>query len=390
MKITELRFHVARPMGDVPIAEGSVLEWAFVEVVTDEGVVGVGECSNWVRSSTEIIRHAIEAIRSSVVGEDPANIEAIWQKTFRSYTYLGNRGLITTLMSGIDIALWDIKGKVLGRPVYDLLGGAVRAEVPVYVHPGPIELLDDPSLDVGRAIADSAEELVAGGYDSLKFDPFVELWPRHTDYLGGDISRRGRRQATEIVAAVRDTVGPDVELMIDAHGAFNVATAVACMRDLEPFDLTWFEEPLPPEGIDALAQVRSQTTVPICVGERLFTRWDVLPYLQRGLVDYLMPDVCWTGGITELKRISTLAEVFFVPMSPHNALGPLQVVAGAHTMLTVPNFYRLEFHHLWLDWHNRCLDRPLDLRRGALHLSDRPGLGYELNHDFMTDNGRAL
>jgi len=381
MKITDVAFHVVAPMGDEPVVPGSILSWAFVEVSTDVGLVGLGECSNWVRDGNRIIGHTVETLGRSLIGMDARNIEAVWQTIFRNYSWLGSRGLISTVISGIDIALWDLKGQVLGVPVYELLGGRLRERVDLYGHPDT-----SGDGDIASRAARGSSRLVEQGFAAMKIDPFEEVWTRHSGYHGGEISRSGINAGAEVVGAMRDAVGPDVELMVDAHGAFNVATAMACMQALEPFGLTWFEEPVPPEGLDALRQVRRQARIPLCVGERLFTRWDVLPVLQEGLADYLMPDVCWTGGISELKRIATMAEAYFVPVSPHNALGPVQVVAGAHTMLTVPNFYRLEFHPAFADWYSDCLDQPLDVRDGALHVSDRPGLGFALDHDYVEDH----
>lgn len=377
MKIVDVELHVVAPMGAVELAPGIRLGWLFVEVHTDDGVSGVGECSNWPGKGDIVIGRTIDTLRDALVGRDPSHIERIWQDVFRQYTYLGNRGVVTTVLSGIDQALWDIKGKVLDRPVHDLLGGPVREDLLLYTHP------------VGTTVEDvvnSATALVAEGYDALKLDPFVEMLPRLTSYLGGHISQAGIRRGAELVAALRAAVGPDVEILIDAHGNFNAATAVQCMRAVEPYGITWFEEPVPPEGLDALRQIRARTTMDLCVGERLFTRWDVLPILQEGLASYLMPDVCWTGGISELKKICTLAETYFVPVSPHGAQGPIQILAGGHVMITVPNFYRLEVNSDWLEVFNACISPALDIRGGRLHLSSRPGLGVELNRDFIADH----
>ena len=377
MKISDVAVHVVSPMGSAELAPRARLGWVFVEVHTDEGLTGVGECSNWPAKGDVLIAHTIETVKDSLVGRDPSHIEAIWRDLFGRYTYLGNRGLVTTVISGIDQALWDIKGKTLGRPVYDLLGGGVRDDVLLYSHPWGATT---------EEVLAACRTLTAEGYDAIKHDPFVEMVPRLTDYRGGQISRQGIRDGAELVAAMRDAVGPDVEILIDAHGNFNVATALQCIRALEPYGITWFEEPVPPEGFDALRQIHAQTNVDLCVGERLFTRWDFLPVLAEGLASYLMPDVCWTGGISELKKIATMAEAYFVPVSPHGAQGPVQIVAGGHVMLTVPNFYRMEVNSAWLELFNQAIEPALDIRDGRLHLSSRPGLGIELNHDFLADH----
>jgi len=375
MKITDVRVYPVTPQTDRASSDEKV-GWVFVVLETDEGITGLGECSNWPRKGDILVANTVETIKDSVIGRDPSHIEEIWHELYRNYTYLGSRGLITTVISGIDIALWDIKGKTLGRPIYDLLGGPVRDNILLYTHPkyGPPELA-----------AESARQLVAEGFTALKTDPFFgEMGQYHTAYMSGMISHRGVRAGAEIIAAIRETVGPDVEILIDAHGQYDVASAIRCAKALAPYDITWFEEPCPPESYDALRQVRDAVDVHICVGERLFTRWDFLPVLQNRLADYIMPDVCWTGGISEIKKISSLAESYYVAVSPHNAMGPVQIVAGGHAMMTVPNFYRLE---IGADQARPALsaviDHPLDIRDGRLHLSDRPGLGIELNMDYV-------
>ena len=349
--------------------------WVFVAVETDEGITGFGECSNWPRKGNILVAKAVETVKDSIIGRDPNDIEGIWHELYRNYTYLGSRGLITTLISGIDIALWDIKGKALGRPIYDLLGGPVRDSIPLYTHPqyGPPEV-----------VSESARQLVEEGFKAVKTDPFWEEMGRyHTAYMSGYISPQGALRGAEIIAAVRDAVGPEVEILIDCHGNYDVASAIRCAKALEPYDITWFEEPVPPESYDALKQVRDSVNVPICTGERLFTRWDYLPVLQNRLADYLMSDVCWTGGISELKRIASLAETYYVAISPHGAMGPIQIMAGAHTVKTVPNLYRLEITSLWVPIFNEAISHPMDIRDGALHLSDRPGLGIDLDMDYI-------
>jgi galactonate dehydratase len=374
MKITDVKVYPVRP--DLPTSPGALqVGWVFVQVETDEGITGLGECTNWPRKGNILVAQAVQTIKESLIGQDPSHIERIWRELYRSYTYLGSRGLITAVISGIDIALWDIKGKALGRPIYDLLGGPVRDGLLLYTH---------PESGTPEVVAESARQQVEEGYTAVKTDPFVnEMGKYLTGYMNGSLSKAGERRGAEIIAALRDAVGPDVEVLIDLHGNFDVASAIRCAKALEPFDIGWLEEPVPPESYDALRQVREAVNVPVCVGERLYTRWDFLPVLQGGLADYLMADVCWTGGISELKRISTLAETYYVNMSPHGAMGPVQIFAGAHTMMTVPNFYRLEIMSRWTDAFNAAIDSPLDIRHGSLHISDRPGLGVELDMDFV-------
>ena len=317
--------------------------------------------------------------RESLIGENPDDIERIWHKLFRRFTGGGGwGGFVTTVVSGIDIALWDIKGKVLGRPIYDLLGGRFRDRILVYTHvrsPDPVQA------------AEHARQLVGEGYTALKTDPFMpEMRPHHRRYTSGTISAEGAAFAEEKIAAIREAVGPDIEILVEAHGNFNVPTAIAMARRMERYRPTWFEEPVQPESIDALRQVRESVDVPISVGERLYTRFGFAPILQGRLADYIMPDVVWTGGITETRKIANLAEVYHIPVSPHDANGPVNILAGAHTMMAIPNFYRLEMISTWLEAYNSCISSPLDIRDGFLHLSDRPGLGVDLNLDFIKAN----
>ena len=286
--------------------------------------------------------------------------------------------MVTTVISGIDIALWDIKGKALGRPVYDLLGGRFRDSITLYANGwfGGCKTPDD--------FAQAAKRVVAQGYTAMKFDPFAfEMGPYHTGYVSGMISAGGEDLGINHVAAVREAVGPQIEILIDAHGHYNVPTAIRIGNRLAEYNVTWYEEPVPPESYEALRQVRENVSAPICVGERLFTRYDFLPVFENRLADYIMPDVVWTGGISELRKIASMAETYYIPVSPHNAMGSIQIIAGAHTVSGIPNFYRLEFSLASLEAYNAVLDKPLDIRDGALHLPDKPGLGFELDMEFL-------
>ncbi len=349
----------------------------FVQVDTAEGITGWGEVTTFPGPvANSAIAGFIREVGKLITGDDASQIEAIWQKIFRSMTYLGTRGATTAAISGIDIALWDIRGKELGQPVYKLLGGEVRDRIALYTHP------PEPQT-VEQAIAD-AREIVASGHRAFKFDPMRSNDRRGTSYMDGEIHPDSEARAYEIVEAVREAIGPKMEILIDAHGCYNVPTAVRLANTMSKWNIHWFEEPVPPESWKALKQVKEQSMARICVGERLHTRFDFLPIFENGLADFVMPDVTWTGGITELKKISTMAEAYYIPMSPHDASGPVNVVAGAHVMMTVPNFYKLETSRYDLSNYNAFIDHPLDIRKGDLYLAaDRPGLGIELDLGFL-------
>jgi galactonate dehydratase len=373
MKITNIRPWLTR----TPTA---AREFVFVQVETDEGISGWGEVTTYPGPvANKAVAAMIGSTADLVRGDDPAHIEAIWHKVFRSFTYVGTRGAACAATSAIDIALWDIRGKALGLPICDLLGGAVRDTIPLYTHP--------PDSTDPKIAARDAREMVRAGYTAFKFDPFMHgIFDRHTGYLDGGLDDKTEQEGADITEAVRDAVGPGVEILIDAHAMYNVPTAIRLANRLAPFNITWFEEPVPPESYHALRQVREATDVRICVGERLHTRWEFLPVLEQRLADFLMPDVTWTGGITELKKIATLAETYYIPISPHDASGPINVMAGAHVMATTPNFYRLETSRADLSMYNDMIDEPLVIKKGELIIPKRPGLGVELNLDYLRKN----
>lgn len=377
MKITDVRAHVVRP-GKTNNTLPADWQWTFVTVHTDEGITGWGESSNVPRDTSLLTGAGVLACREALVGEDPSDIERLWHKLYRRYTYLGSRGFPTTVLSGIDIALWDIKGKALGKPIYELLGGKFRDDVRLYAN-GWFENCSTPAQ-----YARAAKRTVASGHDALKLDPFLEMNPFHTMYQTGQISPEGEQLGYDIVAAIREVVGPKVEVLIDAHGHYNVPVAIRLGNNLwEQSKIGWFEEPLPPESFVGLKQVREHCKAPICVGERLFTRWDFLPVFRDRLADFIMPDVTWTGGISELKRIATMAEAYYVPISPHNAQGPGQILSGAHVMMTVPNFYRLEHAVSFIPLYQSLLQEPMNFHDGVITLPKKPGLGIDLDMDAV-------
>jgi galactonate dehydratase len=359
-------------------------EFFFVEVKTDEGVTGWGEITTTTKMANRAVAGIITQLNQLIAGEDPGEIERIWNKIFRAFTYMGSRGATSHVISGIDIALWDIRGKVLGRPIYELLGGKVRENISLYTHP------DQKGWDRRERIEEEVKKIVDSGHTAMKFDPFPHLedpGSRNDGYLDGKMSKKGEHIAAEITAAVREFAGPEMDVLIDAHGRFNVPTAIRLCNSLEDAgQIDWFEEPVPVESYHALNQVREKVNVPISVGERLHTRWEFVPVFEKELSDFVMPDVTWTGGISELKKISTMAEAYYIPVSPHDASGPINVLAGAHVMMTVPNFYRLETANADLGHYNSFIEEPLDNSGGALHMPDAPGLGIEMDMDYLVAN----
>ena len=358
-------------------------EYLFVEVTTDEGISGWGEITSTTKIANRALAAILRQVSGQIEGEDPSRIERLWHKLFRSFTYMGSRGAACECVSAIDIALWDIRGKLLGLPVYELLGGAVRDEIALYTHPDQSKFTSD------EAVVAEITDIVRSGHTALKFDPFPYQGDRERrdGYLDGMLSRADEKKAADLTALIRRTAGPGVEILIDAHGRFDVPTAIRLCRSLEEAgQIDWFEEPVPPESYGALKQVRDKVNAAISVGERAHTKWDFVPILENKLADYIMPDVTWTGGITEMKKIASLAEAFYVPISPHDAGGPINVLAGAHVMMTVPNFYKLETSRWDLSGYNELMHTRLDNSNGALKLPRVPGLGIALNRDYLEAN----
>src|SRR6266850_5096339 len=377
MKITQVRpWHVSGPPAE-DTDPSARLSYVFVQVNTDAGLTGWGEITTYPGPvANRTIVAAIRELDEFLRGDDPMQIEAIWHKLLRAFTYVGTRGATTAMVSGIDIALWDIKGQALGVPIYELLGGAVRETIPLYTH-------FQYATTVEQMVENAVGE-VARGSRAIKTDPFMAAGGlSNVTYVDGQIDRAVENTGVAMIEGIRKAVGADVEVLIDAHALYNVPTAVRLANRLAPYAITWFEEPCPPESYDALEQVRSQVPTRISVGERLYTRFEFLPVLTRHLTDYVMPDVTWTGGISELKKIATLAEIFYVPISPHDASGPVNVMAGAQVMMSVPNFYRLEARRVSLDFYNAFLEEPLEVRDGALLVPRRPGLGARLDVAYL-------
>ena len=374
MKITNVRAYIVEPLTWTWAGETRPLRWMFVRIDTDEGITGWGEGSSFPHHGSELIGLGVLAAKEALIGEDPTNIEPLWQKLFRRYTSVGARGVTSSAVSAIDIALWDITGKAANKPVYQLLGGKMRDDIDLYAN-GWFEGCETP-----EQYAQAAQDVVlVAGHTALKLDPF----PEHEDgYQSGGLSEAGSEYAADIIAAIREVVGPNHEILIDAHGRFNVPTAIRLGNRLfEESNIGWFEEPVPAESNAALKLVRDQLAAPISVGERLFTRFDFVEIFESKLADYVMPDICLAGGISEMRKIANMAEAYHVPFSPHDAQGTLQIVSGAQLCMSLPNFYRLEHSMGSIPSYNRFVTEPLDFHDGKITLPDKPGLGVEMNVD---------
>ncbi len=360
MKITSIR-----PL----ICHAYRTNWVFVKVSTDEGIHGVGEATLEYREQT--VAQAMLELERSLIGRDPHDIEAIWHETYRNVYWRGGPVLMSAL-SGIEMALWDIKGKALGVPVYQLLGGRVHESVPCYAN-GWFAPAKRP-----EEFAEKARAAVAQGFRGLKWDPFGAA------YL--NIEKSQLRQALACVEAVVDAVGDDVEILVEGHGRFNVATAVRIGRALEAFDITWFEEPVPPDNLEALLEVKQRVRVPIAAGERIYSRWDYQRFFQLRCADYVQPDLSHVGGIGEVKKIAAQAEANHIAICPHNPSGPVANAAALQIAASTTNFHLLETMASDVPWRKDICDESIRFEGGRMWVPDRPGLGIELNEEAIAEH----
>ena len=338
--------------------------WVFVKVYTDEGIDGVGEAT--LEYKEKALFGAVEHIKEYLVGKDPFEIEKHWHTVYRDAYWRGGAVLMSAL-SAVETALWDILGKSLGVPVYQLLGGRVHDRVRIYVN-GWFSGAREP-----EEFAEKARAVTERGITAMKWDPFGK------SYL--NIGTRELSRAIECVAAVREAVGDGVELLIEGHGRFNIPTAVTIARELEAFKPKFFEEPVPPDNLDALREVKERSRVPISAGERLYTRWDYRRLFDISAADYIQPDVSHAGGIMELKKIAAEAESRHIPFAPHNPSGPVANAATLQLAATCPNFEILEIMYSDVVWRADVTDESLEYADGYITIPDRPGLGIEINEE---------
>ena len=338
--------------------------WVFVKVMTDSGLYGVGEATLEYREPTVV--QAIMELERYLVGKDPHNIEAFWHDTCRDAYWRGGVVLMSAL-AGVEMALWDIKGKDLGVPVYKLLGGKVRDSVKCYAN-GWFAGAKTP-----EEFAEKAKIAVENGFSGLKWDPFGKA------YL--NIDPKSLNDALDCVAAVKDAVGDKVHLIIEGHGRFNVPTAVRIGNALEKFGILWFEEPIPPDDKKGIAWVRSKIATPVSGGERLYSRFEYADYLRMECADFWQPDVSHAGGIMEVRKIASMAEAHYIPVCPHNPSGPVANAATLQLVACTPNFYLLETMSSDIPWRADVSTERVKFENSEMFIPDLPGLGIDINEE---------
>ena len=346
--------------------------WVFVKVFTDSGITGVGEAT--LEYKEHAVIGAVGELERALAGKNPHNIEAIFHDCVRDAYWRGGPVLMSAL-SGVEMALWDIKAKSLGVPVWQLLGGKVRDAVACYAN-GWFAGAKKP-----EEFALKAKEAVDNGFSGLKWDPFA------SSYM--NISPKALADALDCISAVRDAVGDRAQLIIEGHGRFNVPTAVRIGNALEEFSILWFEEPVPPDDKSGLAWVRSKINTPVSGGERLYSRFEYMDFLRMECADFWQPDVSHAGGIAETRKIAAIAEAHYIPVCPHNPSGPVANAATLQLAACTPNFYLLETMATDIPWRSEISTEKVSFKNGLMSIPDAPGLGIEICEDAIAKHPYA-
>ena len=333
--------------------------WLFLKVHTNAGITGLGEPITEGRALT--CAEAVKEIEPYLVGKDPRPAAKHWQAIYRHAFYRGGP-ILTSALSGIDQALWDIKGKALGVPVYELLGGPTRDRVRVYAHAGR---------------PDQMKKLREQGFTAFKTG-VAKRKPRGDRYI---FTQADVQYAAEVFAGLREAMGKEVDIAIDFHGAISPATAKLLIKAYEPFQPMFIEEPVQAQNHDVMAEIARGTYLPIATGERVFTKWGFREVLEKKAATVLQPDLCHAGGITEVRLIAGMAEAYYADIAPHNPLGPISLAAGVQMAASIPNFLCQEQVSLGEGY----LKQPFRVRDGFLELPKGPGLGIELDENAMAD-----
>jgi L-alanine-DL-glutamate epimerase-like enolase superfamily enzyme len=382
MKITDIKI--------TPKLGARNRDWVLLKVETDEGIDGLGEWAPYASAAE------LNGVKRLLIGSDPMNINALHYSTqpHRGLWDLGGVG------AGVEIALWDIVGKKLGVPLYQLLGGQLRSQIRMYCDchagvfwtgaefaarwdaayaTGELDPLFSPEAFVQMAVQVESE-----GFTCLKFDADFAT-PHKRDAYDRSMSRPEQDYIVEVMQAVRAALNPATDLALDLHGAYNLPDAVTIAKRLEPLGLLWLEDPVRWEwgNIDALAKITMQTTTPICTGEILYGAKNHRELIIAQACDLLEPDFPRSGGPIEMRRIAEMAEMYYMSIAPHNMSSPITAIAGAHVCATIPNFLAFEYHSHNIPLWNNMLDRKNLIQNGYMEVPDGPGLGIALDEDVI-------
>jgi galactonate dehydratase len=364
----------------------------WIRVHTDEGLVGLGETFYAPRAVSALIHDVLSKL---LIGQSPFDIERHWTNMFATVNFFGFAGAESRAISAVDIALWDLLGQYAGQPIYSLLGGRVRDRIAVYntcVNYGDYPDHEAWNRDAGAL----AEDLLRSGIRGMKIWP----WDRFGVSLGGPIGQRAGvsavgpvghflpseilREGLRPIEQIRQRVGDRMEIAIEGHARWNLPIAMRIAKALEPYDIMWLEEIIPPDNVDAYALLARESPVKICASERLFTRFGFRQLIERQAAHIIMPDIVWTGGLTEGQKIADLADTHYLPITTHDTVGPVALWAAGHLALHAPNTMIVEtVRGYYLGWYNEVVTDPIRIREGCLELDERPGLGTALREEVL-------
>jgi galactonate dehydratase len=343
-----------------------------IRIYTDQGIYGQGEATDAAVGTSSLIR----GWKRMLIGRDPLNVEAIWERIRTLGIFAGAQGgQYITALSGLEIALWDLAGKALGLPVYQLLGGKFRDKVRIYCD-------SDMEVPIGEEADRKLPWIKAQGFTAMKIDLDDARDPARFDAVNFTASNGEIDRMVKWVSHVREAIPADMDLACDMHGRYDAPTGKKVAKALEPFRLMWLEEPVPPEDIDAMADIRHSTSTQIACGENLYLRWGYTQLLQKRAVDIIQPDFQKVGGIAEAQKVANLAQAFYIPVAPHCVVSPIGVMATAHACTTFPNFLACEWHwinhlDLWKSW----VREGEIIVNGYVTPTDKPGLGVEMDEE---------
>lgn len=357
-----------------PVHKTAGTNWMFVRITADTGDYGWGEASTQYKDAG--VAAEIGEFAKFLEGKDPFQIEHIWTSLYRRVTWTGG-AVSMSAISGIDLALNDLKAKALGIPVYELIGGKVRDDIRAYAN-GWFDPTEDDALPVRELTPDDfarrTAELVDEGWRAMKFYPFAG-----PQVIDPERMERG----VELVKAVRESVGGSVEVAVDVRGRLDIWSARRAARMIEEYNVAWLEEPILWDNVDALAALARDINIPISTGEQMYNRWDFRPLLESHAASVIQPDICHAGGITELRKIASAAETHYVSVAPHNSNGPISTVASLHLDMAMPNAFMQEIFVSFLKAYEAVLTEMIPIADGRATVPDGPGWGTEIDVDAL-------
>ena len=369
MKITAVET-IYVPRG-VTVHVGAIT-YLWVRIHTDEGIIGLGETYPNAEAEAAIVHSRLAAV---LLGKDPSTIDRLWADMFLAVSYSGWAGAEMRAISAVDIALWDLAGKAAGQPIYKILGGALRPSMRIYnTCYDRVDFTNEPCKLAG--------ELLDSKVKAMKIWPFDPI-ARETG--GNHISAEQLRQAIEPLRLIREKYGDSIDVAIEFHGFWNLPCAKKIAAALEPYKPMWLEEMLPQDNLAAYAELARSTDIPLCLSERLMTRWGFRELLENRAASIIMPDIAWCGGISEAKKIATMAETYYLPIAPHNCGGPILHFATAHVSANVTNFFIMESvrRHYNEEYDGLVTRKLLPQANGEMGLPPGPGLGVELSPEVL-------